>query len=318
MLAMLCTQCHGDIVITIGSTTCGNGVVEAGEDCDCGTEDYCNEYESCCDKANCVFKSSDFACRNTSDTFHRSCDLPEYCNGISSVCPEDSYKRNGMECSNENEPSYCYSGNCRTHTSQCHHYWGDESKSADGYCYKYLNVVGNKYGNCGKDGNSGYKECKTEDRYCGKLFCDQSPQTEPRQDATYVVYTLTHENGDSALSFTCVSVNISFGGTKIDPGLVYDGTVCEEDSVCIGQQCVKFNTREDSKCPGVGGVECSGNGMCDNNKKCHCNYDFYSDKETCSGEGENVPEEVDSGGYKLKDVSVYWLVAVSFLILIFL
>lgn len=54
-------------------------------------------------------------CRKSAD----SCDLPEYCNGKSSFCPNDFYMMDGLSC--QNNAAYCYEGRCQTYDYQCRH-----------------------------------------------------------------------------------------------------------------------------------------------------------------------------------------------------
>lgn len=60
-------------------------------------------------------------CRQSAGT----CDLPEFCTGLSSDCPEDSFEMNGKPCYKMLQGSgtvqgYCYNGQCPT---QEHHCW---------------------------------------------------------------------------------------------------------------------------------------------------------------------------------------------------
>uniref|UniRef100_A0A8C3SL93 ADAM metallopeptidase domain 23 n=1 Tax=Chelydra serpentina TaxID=8475 RepID=A0A8C3SL93_CHESE len=87
---------------------CGNGYVEAGEECDCGFRMEC--YENCCKKcslsngAHC----SDGPCCNTSCLFFprgydcryavNECDITEYCTGDSGQCPSNLHKQDGYAC----------------------------------------------------------------------------------------------------------------------------------------------------------------------------------------------------------------------------
>merc|ERR1719324_69890 len=48
------TQVYGDPV-------CGNGFVEEGEDCDCGSKD-CSTLDKCCDGTKCKFADPSFEC----------------------------------------------------------------------------------------------------------------------------------------------------------------------------------------------------------------------------------------------------------------
>eukprot|EP01098_Paradermamoeba_levis_P010035 TRINITY_DN41_c0_g1_i1.p1 TRINITY_DN41_c0_g1~~TRINITY_DN41_c0_g1_i1.p1 ORF type:complete len:387 (-),score=108.53 TRINITY_DN41_c0_g1_i1:86-1246(-) len=56
---------------------CGNGIVEAGEQCDGG---------GCCTH-KCRFRTSDWICRKAKS----NCDADEYCTGSSDICPTDVY-----------------------------------------------------------------------------------------------------------------------------------------------------------------------------------------------------------------------------------
>lgn len=93
---------------TISLQMCGNGIVEAGEDCDPGK----GIDSACCDSATCKFKNNavcdpesspcctpqcNFApvtqiCRPSRDSH---CDTAETCTGNSSSCPADIFAPNG-------------------------------------------------------------------------------------------------------------------------------------------------------------------------------------------------------------------------------
>lgn len=118
-------------VKTITESICGNGIVEPGEECDCGGEDGCSSNKCCdpktckfvsgavCDPANedccskeCKFASSDTVCRaSTGD-----CDPEEMCPGDAANCPEDKHKDNGESCGDGLE---CASGQCTSRDRQC-------------------------------------------------------------------------------------------------------------------------------------------------------------------------------------------------------
>lgn len=87
---------------TISLQMCGNGIVEAGEDCDpgIGVNSSCCDAQTCkfkngakCDPAsspcctqNCSFAPSTQVCRPSKDP---KCDTTEFCTGNSSTCPPD-------------------------------------------------------------------------------------------------------------------------------------------------------------------------------------------------------------------------------------
>uniref|UniRef100_H2XTH9 Uncharacterized protein n=1 Tax=Ciona intestinalis TaxID=7719 RepID=H2XTH9_CIOIN len=137
---------------------CGNGLVEAGEQCDCGFPGSCNTL--CCNAAtcmlwpsaqcnkglccynNCTFVHSGTICRNSS---HADCDLPEYCSGISNQCPGDFFRKDSLPCNNGT--GVCVSGLCLDRSTQCQEYWGPSSRNGASICY-LVNTQGERYAHC--------------------------------------------------------------------------------------------------------------------------------------------------------------------------
>ncbi|KAI2783212.1 zinc metalloprotease mde10 [Daldinia loculata] len=121
-------------VVTISPSQCGNGIVEAGEDCDCGGEEGCAN-NSCCDPgtcrfktnavcdptnedcctAQCQFKSSGSVCRDSTG----SCDPQETCSGNSGTCPADVKAADGQACGASGGGLTCASGQCTSRDLQC-------------------------------------------------------------------------------------------------------------------------------------------------------------------------------------------------------
>ena len=90
---------------------CGNGIVEAGEECDpgLGSNSTCCDVSTCkfigdavcdpdsseCCTAQCTFAPSTQVCRPSKDA---QCDTAEMCTGTSSACPADVFAPNGKSC----------------------------------------------------------------------------------------------------------------------------------------------------------------------------------------------------------------------------
>ncbi|RDA94806.1 hypothetical protein CP533_4245 [Ophiocordyceps camponoti-saundersi (nom. inval.)] len=130
---MVKTSCLTDNknVKTITGSQCGNGIVESGEDCDCGGEQGCRGNQCCdaktckftagsvCDPANedccgqnCRFASNGTVCRASTGV----CDLAEVCTGDRAGCPADQHNNDGDACG---EGLNCASGQCTSRDMQC-------------------------------------------------------------------------------------------------------------------------------------------------------------------------------------------------------
>uniref|UniRef100_A0A8B9HR05 Disintegrin and metalloproteinase domain-containing protein 10 n=1 Tax=Astyanax mexicanus TaxID=7994 RepID=A0A8B9HR05_ASTMX len=120
---------RGLCFVESGQPICGNGLVEPGEQCDCGYSDQCKD--ECCHHANkpegtkctlkegakcspsqgpcctakCGFKGSDEKCRNVSE-----CAEEGMCNGVSAQCPTSTPKKNFTACHSETQ--VCINGVC--------------------------------------------------------------------------------------------------------------------------------------------------------------------------------------------------------------
>ena len=108
--------------------TCGNDIVEIGEECDCGYQDDCEN--QCCDAAscqllpgascylgpccsNCKIITNISVCRKPNS----ECELSEYCDGKSSFCPKNLYKIDGTKCLNDT--GICWQGICHARDLRC-------------------------------------------------------------------------------------------------------------------------------------------------------------------------------------------------------
>ncbi|KAL0941075.1 adam protease adm-b [Colletotrichum truncatum] len=132
-------------VKTILESQCGNGIVESGEDCDCGGESGCGNNRCCdprtckfttgsvCDPSNedccngqCQFASNGTVCRQSTG----SCDPVETCSGTSASCPNDRHKDDGDSCGESGQGLTCASGQCTSRDQQCKTAWGSQTDTS--------------------------------------------------------------------------------------------------------------------------------------------------------------------------------------------
>ena len=142
------TQCLSDNkgVTTITGHQCGNGIVEDGEDCDCGGEESCAG-NACCDPTTCKFRASAVCddsnqecCRDcrfaTAGTVCRAssgeCDPQETCSGTNATCPSDVSSPDGQKCGSA-DGLQCASGQCTSRTQQCKTLMGSYTAKNDTY-----------------------------------------------------------------------------------------------------------------------------------------------------------------------------------------
>uniref|UniRef100_A0A8C0V2R1 ADAM metallopeptidase domain 22 n=1 Tax=Cyanistes caeruleus TaxID=156563 RepID=A0A8C0V2R1_CYACU len=265
---------------------CGNGFVEDGEECDCGTIAECaNEGGECCNTCTltagsqcsnglccrkCRFEPKGVLCREAVN----DCDIAENCTGNSSQCSPNIHKMDGYSC--DNRQGICFGGRCKTRDRQCKYIWGEKVTAADRYCYEKLNIEGTEKGNCGRDKDS-WIQCNKQDVLCGYLLCSNISSV-PR------LGELDGEITTSILHYGKV-YNCSGGHVKLDEdtdlGYVENGTPCGPDMVCLDHRCLPTEAFNFSTCPGTtDGQICSGHGVCSNEIKCVC--DRFWGGDDCS------------------------------------
>uniref|UniRef100_A0AAY4CH17 Disintegrin and metalloproteinase domain-containing protein 9-like n=1 Tax=Denticeps clupeoides TaxID=299321 RepID=A0AAY4CH17_9TELE len=291
-------------VVTVAQ--CGNGLLEMGEECDCGTPQECKN--RCCDAAtcrltpgsacaqgsccsNCQLQVSGTVCRQSVN----QCDLAEYCNGTSSFCPSDFYLMDGLPCAGNT--AYCYEGRCQTYDYQCSNLFGSGAMKADDMCFKYVNTIGDRFGNCGYS-NSNPLPCSVANVMCGKIQCTNFDSNNPPNGVSISVVTIG--NGT-----VCKNADYNLGSDVLDPAYVKTGSMCAVGKVCINFQCVNSSALHgNATCDAK--INCSSNGVCNNMGHCHCNDGWAPLNCDRAGRGGSI----DSGPAQI-GLSYLWITLIQ-------
>uniref|UniRef100_A0A3B5LA24 Uncharacterized protein n=1 Tax=Xiphophorus couchianus TaxID=32473 RepID=A0A3B5LA24_9TELE len=275
----------------IGTAECGNGRLDQGEECDCGTKEECkNEccdaatckltrgsscaHGACCDK--CQLKVSGTECRKSANV----CDLPEYCDGKIGFCPPDFYIMDGLPC--QNDAAYCYEGRCQTYDYQCLHLFGSGAKKADDICFEYENVKGNVFGNCGITSSGNYIKCTVANAKCGKVQCTNVDLNNHPVGAQISIEIVQGSK--------CINADFNLGTDVLDPAYVKPGSPCDKGKTCMDFKCVNASVLDPNRgCDAQ--TTCSGRGVCNDQGHCHCDNGWAPPNCNTAGRGGSV----DSG-----------------------
>uniref|UniRef100_A0A674H586 ADAM metallopeptidase domain 9 n=1 Tax=Taeniopygia guttata TaxID=59729 RepID=A0A674H586_TAEGU len=279
---------------------CGNKLVDAGEECDCGSPKEC-ESDPCCEPGTCRLRSGaecayGDCCKNCQllpggtecRASTNECDLPEYCNGSSQFCQPDFTVQNGHPC--HNQEAYCYNGVCQYYDAQCQDIFGSKAKAAPNICFAEVNSKGDRFGNCGFHGHD-YKKCSSWNAMCGKLQCENVKAMPVFGIKPAIIQTPIRGT-------TCWGVDFQLGSDVPDPGMVNEGTKCGYGKICRHFQCVSASVLN-YDCDVE--KQCHGHGVCNNNRNCHCEAGWAPPFCDSKGYGGSV----DSGPpYNDKDTSL--------------
>ncbi|XP_032357301.1 disintegrin and metalloproteinase domain-containing protein 9 [Etheostoma spectabile] len=306
----------------VGIAVCGNGLLDKGEQCDCGKPEECNN--KCCDAATCQFtrgsacaqggccdncqiRVSGTECRESVNT----CDLPEYCNGTSAFCPRNFYVMDGLPCEDRQAAAYCYEGKCQTYDFQCSNLFAQATaKKAEDICFRIANIKGNEFGNCGINGNK-LVPCSVGNSMCGKLQCVNVNLNNDIPAGAQV--SIQKVQGS-----TCINADFNLGTDVLDPGYVKSGSPCDKGKTCIDFQCVNAsNLLPNVNCSAQ--TTCNNQGVCNDQGHCHCANGWAPPNCDKSGRGGSIdsgPAQID---YSLRNgLLIFFLLVVPVLVLFIL
>ncbi|XP_060057538.1 disintegrin and metalloproteinase domain-containing protein 15 isoform X4 [Erinaceus europaeus] len=252
---------------------CGNGLLEPGEQCDCGFPDDCTD--PCCDSFTCQLSpgaqcaSAELCCHNCQlrpagwqcRSARGDCDLPESCPGDSAQCPPDLSVGDGEPCANGQ--AVCMQGRCASYAHQCQALWGPGTQPTSLLCLQVANTRGDAFGSCGRAPNGSYVPCEARDAICGQLQCQRGTAQPLLGMAQDLRWERLEANGTW---LNCSWVHLDLGSDVAQPLLVLPGTSCGPGLVCLNRQCQPVGLLGAQECRS----RCHGHGVCDSNRHCHC------------------------------------------------
>ncbi|NWH39897.1 ADA28 protein, partial [Chloropsis hardwickii] len=224
----------------IAPPSCGNGFVEKGEECDCGTPEECTN--ECCDPKSCKL-SSGAACAHG--------DCCENCQVRPLPCKNYQLRPPPLPFKNCQEgdgifpvpPAEIPNSSC------CLPFPPAEATDGPASCY-HMNERGAYFGYCRKEQGT-HLPCKKKDKMCGKLYCSGGREM-PRDG--------------SLLTFNSCKGSFPRSGEE-DPGMILDGTKCGNGMVCSHGECVHAEeVFRSTNCS----AKCSGHAVCDHELQCQC------------------------------------------------
>ncbi|XP_047232371.1 disintegrin and metalloproteinase domain-containing protein 9 isoform X2 [Girardinichthys multiradiatus] len=303
----------------IGSAECGNGRLDQGEECDCGSPKECKNvccdaatckltrgsscaHGYCCDK--CQIQVSGTECRKSSDV----CDLTEYCDGKSSFCPQDFYIMDGLPC--KNNSAYCYEGRCQTYDYQCLNLFGSGAKKAEDICFQYENTKGNVFGNCGITSSGNYIKCTVANAKCGKVQC-----TDVNLDIHPVGAQISIQVVEGS---RCFNADFNLGSDVLDPAYVKPGSPCDTGKTCVDFHCVNASVLL-PKLDCDAQTTCNGQGVCNDKGHCHCDNGWAPPNCNTPGRGGSIDSGPAMIDYSLRNgLLIFFLLIVPLLIALIL
>lgn len=213
-------------------TRCGNYIVEDWEQCDRGSFKQCFS-NKCCEydcmlvegatcneglcRTDCIYSEPGTLCRPIQNTR----DLPEYCFGTTSQCPEDFYMQDGAPCTEE---GYCYHGNCTDRAMHCREIFGRRATNAHDVCYT-INRKANRFGHRTRnDRVLNHAACGEADIKCGRLQCSNVTHVPRLQE-----HVSFHQSEISGV--WCWGVGRHYSPETTDVGHVRSGTPCAPVSI---------------------------------------------------------------------------------------
>lgn len=271
-----------------GISLCGNGILEDGEECDCGQVDSaacscCDlstclflavgaecAYGDCCDTTTCSFEPSSVMCRGAGAD---ACDVDDYCTGTSEQC-EEMYQANMTACTDAGGmDGYCVGGTCNTYDVQCQAIWNSGYSIANDSCFDKTKDVAFNAGHCGQTADGNYLTCtdgETRNKYCGLLTCQYTGPSSSEDDVEFERMRI--DNG-LVPDYSCYSGRqLPFESVDRDQVMAMDGTRCAAGKACLDTDCVDISIVGPALAvsPSVSTQDICGDGKVTGSEECDC------------------------------------------------
>ncbi|XP_044517992.1 disintegrin and metalloproteinase domain-containing protein 20-like [Gracilinanus agilis] len=296
---------------------CGNKVVEEGEECDCGSEEECSKDSCCkpgctlrphadCTSGPCCIKCKIAPAGTLCRPLSSPCDLPEYCNGTSVLCQKDFFMQDGTPCTKN---AVCYKNTCSDRIQKCKAIFGEKAYDAPLICYKEADTIGNQFGECSSE-NQVPGKCVDSHDLCGRLQCtnvDHIPNLK-ESDTILQIYV----NG-----VMCIGMDSHQGMEMQNTRNANNGAVCDHGKICLNKECVNYSVLNYD----CAAKKCNSNGVCNNNKNCHCLEGWdppFCNKRGPGGSIDSGPPPEWKGNYRLIIFSIVSICLGFYAILIML
>lgn len=257
-------QYAGAIVTYKADLSCGDAVVDPGEDCDQGIG--VNDTGTSCCTRNCVFAGTASVCRAADDL----CDAPETCTGSSEACPADEVHPDSVVC--------------RTSAGVC-----DVAETCDGInkaCPPNLFEPDTVL-------------CRAAAASCdAEEYCTGSAAACPANALHPLGFVCREATGPCDVDETCTGVSISCGPDLVRP----NGFVCntDVDDLCdVVDTCDGFSKDCDDAIAPLG-TECrTATDLCDVADHCDgvskvCADDVATEGTVCGDPPSDVCDAVDT------------------------
>jgi cysteine-rich repeat protein len=252
----------------IAGACCGDGEVEAGEECDDG-----NLNDGDCCSSTCHFAPSTTVCRPAAG----ACDLAEFCTGSSGSCPPNAYKPTTAECRAAIGPCDV-AENCTGSSAVCP---ADVLNAATATCRAaagpcdMADTCSGTHAACPTDRKS-TAICRAAHDVCDAVETCDGHSNDCPADVAAPNGTSCHDGNACTLDDTCSGFTCIPGAPK----------TCDAPDTCHAAGTCNPTTGECSNPPMADGTPCSDGDVCTQTDLCASGSCVGADPLPCADDGD--------------------------------